>query len=112
MEKLKKIINTLLHKNEKNRELEKSNSDIHTYLTVQEISKKIHISASNINTIFEKLEWCKKDNEHGWAMTDQGEYHGAKVCHDEWSNANYLVWKESMLENPYFKRAIEEYKKH
>ena len=80
------------------------------YLTVLELAKYFHLTPNELNKIFQKLNWSKREEE-SWLMTNLGKYYGAKECYDNRNKIKYLKWDKSVKNSSQLMKAIEEFKK-
>ncbi|CAA6820833.1 MAG: Unknown protein [uncultured Sulfurovum sp.] len=121
MSKIKRILAVIFEKkevmvksideNQKNKEeVVPNKKNKENYLTVTELSKYFYLTPNELNNIFQKLNWSKKEN--GWLlMTKLGEYYGAKECYDNRTKTKDLKWHKLVKNSTQLLKAIEEFKK-
>jgi len=122
MSKIIKILNILFKKKETKKDNFKIPSGTYTKrtikaleikeenLSVTEIAKHFKITPANLNQIFQKLNWSKR--EQRWIiLTDSGKYNGAKQCYDTKNKVKYLRWNKSIKNNKQLIKEIEAFKK-
>jgi len=80
------------------------------YLSVTDVSKHFKIKPTELNIIFEKSNWAKREQKW-WVITELGVEQGAKQCYDARNKIKYLRWNEKVKENTILIDAIEEFKK-
>jgi len=75
-----------------------TNNTIDETLTVSELSKHFNISSRQLNQMFEKLEWIKKENRW-WIVTNKGEENGGIQKYNPKNKTKYVKWKPSIKNN-------------
>jgi len=137
MSKIKKILNILFEKEEKEelnsisknlnkaekKEFNTTSKEINTekliegefaeaqYLTVTEIAKYFKIEASALNNIFSNLEWAYKKDKW-WIATDKGIELGAKQEYNTRAKVKYIKWDKKIRDNFELIKMINELKKN
>jgi len=69
-----------------------------TYHTVTDIAVYFNISATELNQIFLRLNWAKKEGKW-WIATDLGISNGAKQEYDTRHKQKYIKWDSKVKEN-------------
>lgn len=79
-------------------------------ISATKIGDTLSISAQNVNAVMSELGWIKKGEIKGWTTTAYGAHQGAvSKIHDK-SGVPFVLWPESILENPSFKDSIKQFK--
>lgn len=79
-------------------------------VSATKIGEVLNISSQNINAVMSELGWIKKGEVKGWTTTTYGAQLGAvSKIHDK-SGVPFVLWPESILENPSFKDSVKQFK--
>lgn len=79
-------------------------------LTSTTIGKPFHLSARQVNRILSELGWIKHSFQ-GWELCFLGENVGGKQIENDSSGTLYVVWPDSVLDNPQLLERLKENEK-
>ncbi len=76
----------------------------------KKIGESLDIPAQNVNAILSELGLIKKGEIKGWIATTYGIQQGAVNKVYDKTGVPYVLWPETILANPSFKKSIKEFK--